>query len=217
MITHIHEQRSPEWHAARAGVITASMFSTARYRTKKGEWSADARKYAFCLAIERLGGSPLDDGMETAAMRRGTELEPAARKRLSQILGKPIEIPGFITTDDKRFGASADGFIDDDGGCEIKCLVDAGRIHSVLIENDLSDFMDQIQGCMWVTDRSWWDFCVYLPQLQAAKRDIYRKRVFRDNAYILQMVTDLHEFDKYVEHQMAGLRNHLPVYSDEPF
>ncbi|AOE60405.1 hypothetical protein QZH45_14320 [Pseudomonas corrugata] len=35
--------------------------------------------YAFELAVERIGGAPLDGGFETWQMRRGHELEPEAR------------------------------------------------------------------------------------------------------------------------------------------
>jgi hypothetical protein len=117
------DQGSPEWHQARAGCITASMFKVARARVngldekqsayvnairsgfdeaaarevagykappksetvkraiageKVGDPSDAALNYAFRLAIERISGTPLDEGFETWQMKRGHDLEPAA-------------------------------------------------------------------------------------------------------------------------------------------
>ena len=77
------EQGSPEWHQARAGCITASMFKVARKRLKsganKGEFTEEAKNYAFRLAVERISGTPLDEGFQTWQMKRGHELEPEAQ------------------------------------------------------------------------------------------------------------------------------------------
>lgn len=118
------DQGSPEWHAARAGCITASMFKTARAKLKRsGEPTEAALDYAFATAIERISGAPLDEGFETWQMRRGHELEPAARLAHEAAAGVIVQRAGFVTTDDGTFGASADGLIDEDGGSEYKCLV----------------------------------------------------------------------------------------------
>lgn len=215
MIQSLHPQGSPDWHAARAGVITASMFSSARYKTKKGEWSKEAQTYAFQLAIERLGGQPLDDGMETWAMKRGKELEPAARERHGKAIGKAIEPCGFFTTDDGRFGSSPDGLIGTDGVCEYKCLVSADRILRVVSTGDLSDFTDQIQGHMWITNRDFCDFVVYLPQLAQVHRDLYHRRIVRDDGYIAAMHKDLVDFDALVCETLDGLKHNLPVVTEQ--
>ena len=78
MIIHTAPQGSEDWHKARAGKVTASMFKTARERLKsgkdKGSFTKAARDYAFRLAVERISGLPLDEGFETWQMRRGHEL-----------------------------------------------------------------------------------------------------------------------------------------------
>jgi hypothetical protein len=212
MISHNHEQGSAEWHAARAGVITASMFSTARYKTKKGEWSSEAKNYAFRLALERMGGQPLDDGMETWAMKRGKELEPAARARHAAIIGLEVKPCGFFTTDCGTFGSSPDGLIGDNGCSEYKALVDPSRIGKVLVNGDLSEFMDQIQGHLWITGREWCDFCIYMPQLSSVKRDMFRQRVYVQDQGAL--VADLHEFNALVVKTQSALDQQLPVQLD---
>lgn len=238
------EQGSPEWHAARAGVITASMFRVARSKvnglteqqaiyvnarrkgkheseareiagykaapTSKtveralagmpvGEFSDTAKNYAFRLAVERISGAPLDEGFETWQMRRGHELEPEARSEHEEHTGVLVARAGFVTTDDGVFGGSADGLIGDDGGSEYKCLVSPEGMRSVLLNNDISEFVDQVQGCMWVTGRKWWHFCMYCPALRPANRHLYWRHVERDDAYIRELVTDLMEFRGMVD------------------
>lgn len=211
-------QGSADWYAARAGVITASMFDTARDKLKSGQPSAAAKTYAFRLAMERISGAPMDDGIETPAMRRGKELEPKARERHSAILGQPIETCGFFRTD--MLGSSPDGLIGNDGCAEYKCLINPDRIAKVLMHDDLSEFMDQIQGHLMLAEREWCDFCIYLPQLAASKRDLFRKRVWRDDAYITILLADLMSFDKLVEYNKSMLLTKLSVTeeaSKEPF
>lgn len=244
-------QGSPEWHKARAGVITASMFSTIRAKvgllderqaayvaavkagstTAKaielagykaapkadavqraieglpvGDWSDKAKDYAFRLAIERISGEPLDEGFETWAMKRGHALEDDARLIHEAKTGLLVDLAGFVLTDDRKYGCSADSFIDDDGGAEYKCLVEAGRLRTILINNDINEFKDQIHGCMWVTGRSWWHFGLYCPALKNIGREFYMQHVPRDDDYIEAMESDLIEFEKLVSKNEAILR-----------
>lgn len=211
MILHNAPQGSDEWHAARAGVITASMFVTCRQKLKsgpnKGGFTAEAQAYAFRLAVERISGKPLDEGFETWAMRRGHEMEPAARFEHEMEIGVVVQPAGFVTTDDNLFGASADGLIGDDGGAEYKCLVDPSRLSRVLLTGDISEFIDQVQGGMWITGRKWWDFCLYCPALESIGLQLWHRRVERDDNYIDQMEMELIEFERLVSSNEAALRN----------
>lgn len=243
------EQGSREWHQARAGVITASMFKVARsrvnglnaqqqvyvdamrkgateahamalaeYKAKPkaevvaraiaglpvGEPSDAAKNYAFRLAVERISGMPLDEGFETWQMRRGHDLEPAARREHEEHAGVLVQRAGFVTTDDGVFGGSADGLVDPDGGSEYKCLVSPEGMRQVLLDNDISEFIDQVQGCMWITERKWWHFCMYCPALAPTGRQLYWRRVDRDEAYIRELKSDLMTFRGMVdEYELA--------------
>ena len=211
MIIYDHPQGSAEWLASRAGVITASKFVEARKRLKvgpkKGGFTEAAEDYAFRVAVERISGAPLDEGFSTWAMKRGNELEPEARAWVEVKLGIFVDTAGFVTTDDKKFGASADGFIDKDGGLEIKCLVDPGRIRNVILSDDISEFMDQIQGGMWLTGRKWWQFALFCPALEKVGLQLYTKRVERDDNYINEMELDLLEFERVVSKYEQTLRD----------
>lgn len=203
------EQGSPEWHAARAGVITASMFKVARQRLKtgpnKGDFSEEAKNYAFRLAIESISRKPLDGGFETWQMRRGHELEPEARAEHEISAGVIVERAGFVTTDDGWFGASADGLIDHDGGSEYKCLVSPEGLREVLLHEDLSEFIDQVQGCMWITGRRWWHFGLYCPALRSIGKHFFWREVQRNDDYIEAMEKQLVQF----RHLVAKYRYQL--------
>lgn len=240
------DQGSSEWHGARSGAVTASMFHEVRkvmngltdqqilfvkailegenkakaaemagYKSvpkitekleqaldgvKVGDWTSAAKDYAFRLAVERITGKPLDGGFSTWAMQRGNELEPEARALHEQRIGIMIEHAGFVRTTDGKFGASADGLIVPDGGAEYKCLVDPARMRQVIVEQDLSEFMDQMQGGMWITGRKWWHYGLYCPDLKAAGKELILHHVRRDDDYIAELEADLVAFDRYVEH-----------------
>lgn len=203
-------QGSDEWLQARAGVITASMFKVARERLKSGKNAGDftqaAKKYAFTLAIERISGKPLNEGFETWQMKRGHELEPMARARHEEEAGVIVETAGFVTTDDSCFGASADGLIGNDGGSEYKALVSPDSLMPVLLDDDIAEYMDQIQGCMWITGRKWWHYGLYCPALADIKLDLYWKHIARDDDYIEAMERDLIAFRALVLQYESTLR-----------
>ena len=214
-IVHYHAQGTGEWKQARAGVITASMFKTAREKLKsganKGQPTESAKNYAFRLAIERISREPLDEGFETWQMKRGHELEPQARLLHEHHAQVVVDACGFVTTVDGLFGASADGLVGTDGGAEYKCLVSPERLRDTLVKNDISDFMDQVQGGLWITGRAWWDFCIYCPALESVGRDFCRWRVPRNDDYIASLEHDLIEFSRLVDNYEAELRKPLPI------
>ena len=205
-------QGSPEWHAARAGVITASNYklirASARLKSgpRKGEFNDKPLDYAFRTAIERISGVPLDEGFETWSMKRGHDLEPDARRAHEQAAGVIVEEVGFVTTDDGRFGCSMDGAIERDGGAEYKCFVSPEKLRDILLHDDWSDVMDQAQGGMWITGRQWWDICLYCPALEPVGRALTFKRVTRDDDFIEALEGDLMEFLILVDEFEAKLR-----------
>jgi hypothetical protein len=181
------------------------MFKTARTRLKNGDWSSVARDYAVKTAVERISGFPMDEGFETWAMRRGRELEPEARNQLSLHLGVDIAECGFVTTDCARFGASADGLIGDTQGVEIKCVVSPERIRSALLDNDVSAYMDQIQGGMWITGRNVWHLAIYAPILSGVNKALTVWSLARDESYIAALVNDLYRFEELVAEYQSRL------------
>jgi hypothetical protein len=198
-------QGSDTWLQARAGVNTASNFRIARSRKKNGEPTEEALNLAFGTAIERISGVPLYEGHTTWQMRRGQELESDARICHMADIGEYVQQVGMVLTDDRKFGASADGWIGTDGGAEYKCLVSPDELRTTILGHDLAKYMDQVQGNLWLSGRRFWDFCIYCPALKSVK-EFFRWRIKRDDAYIDAMVEDLLEFERLVENNVAELR-----------
>ena len=206
------EQGTEAWHIARSGVISSSNFKLCTTILKsgknKGEVSKAAKEYAFRIAVERISGQPLDDNFyETYAMRRGRELEEEARLKHEEKKGILVDQSGIILTDDRKFGASVDGFIDLDGCSEYKCFIGPSSLMPILLDGNLEDIEAQMQGQMWVTDRKWCDFVLYCPALKPIDKDLTIITVQRDDDYIEEMEAGLIEFDKLVNEYKAKLES----------
>jgi len=171
-----------------------------------GEPSSAALDYAFQLAVERIGGKPLDNGFETWQMRRGHELEPEARMEHEIQTGLVVEQVGLVKTDDGAFGASADGFIGTDGGSEYKCFLAPEKLRSFHIDNDASGIMDQVMGCMWIAGKKWWHVGMYCPLLRPVGRQLWLQEFKRDDDYIEKLEEDLWSFKVLVDKYEATLR-----------
>lgn len=208
------EQGTKEWLAARVAIPTGSMFGVARKRLKtgpnKGQLAAVSREYAFRLACERISGVALDEnGFENYAMRRGHELEPEARLLHEEAKGVLVQQIGFITDDDGLFGVSVDGLIGNDGISEYKCFIAPAKLMPILIDGDLSDVMDQIQGGLWITGRQWSHFVLYCPALKPVGKHLTIIEVERDEAYIEELKADMWHFKGVVDH-------YVEILTDQP-
>lgn len=171
-----------------------------------GDFSDAAKNYAFRVAVERIAGKPLDEGFETWAMKRGHELEPAARAAHELVSGEVVFRAGFVVTDDGVFGASADGLISDDAGAEYKCLVSPEGLRDVIMDDDISKYTDQVQGCLWITGRQRWHYAMFCPALEVVGKHLYWRVIERDEAYIEAMESDLIEFMRLVDRYESTLR-----------
>lgn len=209
---HLHApQGTQEWFEARCGSITASMFSECRKRLKsgpnKGDYNSAAKDYAFKLAVERVSGQILDEPQfDPWQARRGRELEPEARLAYESRHEAFTEQTGLALTEDKLFGASVDGLIDDDGIQEIKCFLAPAKIKGILLDRDLTDYLDQIQGGLWITGRQWCHFTLYCPALKNIGADLTVIEVQRDDDHITEMEIQLLEFNECVEEYHRQLR-----------
>jgi len=216
----LDERQSQFVELCRNGVSAKEAAETAGYKAvpksdiitralagqKIGDWSDATKDYAFRLAIERISGSPLDEGFETWSMRRGHELEPEARMEHEAQTGLLVERAGFVTTDDGLFGASADGLIDPDGGSEYKCFLAPDKLRPILLDRDITDVREQAQGCMWLCGRKWWHVGLYCPALASVDKQFTLVEVQRDDDFIEAMEADLIEFSRFVDEYEAALR-----------
>lgn len=203
------DQGTPEWLAARLGCVTASRCKDACDKLKSGAPSGKAIGYAAQVAMERVAGVQCDDTYVNFAMRRGTELEPLARSAYEAATGNWVQQAGIVKTDDHRHGYSTDGFIGDDGALEIKCPLSPLVVVKMWRDADLSDYVHQIQMGLWITGRHWLDFVMFDPRLAPVGKELFIKRVLRDEDFIGRMEDDLMTFMRMVDENEAALRRPL--------
>ncbi len=191
-------QGTTEWKMARAGIPTASEFSS--IITADGKPSKQRQKYLYRLAGERITGIP-EESYTNGAMQRGQLLEEEARQYHSFIIGEEVKKVGLCLTDDGRVGCSPDGLINDKGGSEYKCPALSTHV-GYLLENTLpTEYFQQVQGGLYVTERDWWDFCSYYPGMRPLIL-----RVHRDEKFIKLLEPALKEFCHELDAVTAKLK-----------
>ncbi len=206
-IVYTDPQGTDAWFAARRGVITASKFKTCRERLRNGDLSKAALLYCMDTARERVGGKPADV-YQTAAMRFGSEQEPFARAQYEAETGHLVYGAGFMCTDDRRYGCSVDGLVGDDGMVEIKTMVSSDTLFTAAVDGDISAYIDQINGCLWITGRKWCDLIAWAPDMPAGLQMTVR-RIERDDDAIEALEADLVAFEKLVSQYEQKLARRL--------
>lgn len=177
----------------------------------------DAVRYAWLVALETVAREPLDDTFVTYAMRRGQELEPQAKRVYERRTGAWLEDVSLILTDDARFGYSADAFRDDDGLVEVKCPMSPDKIGEVWEHPETAhlEYIDQIDGGLWITGRRYCDLVIYCPWLAPVGKDLFVKRIFRNEARIEALESDLMLFMHMVDHNLQVLRTPMRMSGAE--
>jgi putative phage-type endonuclease len=162
MIILNDEQGSPEWLASRLGRPSASNFG--RLVTGSGKPSSSAESYINEMIAERLTGRS-KPFYTNEHMERGNALEPEAREAYEFITDFEVVETGFILHDSEEFGCSPDGLVAEQGGLEIKCPSDSVHVSYLRAGKVPSKYYQQVQGCLWITGREWWDFMSYHPEM----------------------------------------------------
>lgn len=157
------KQGTPQWKAARAGVVTASGIS--KIVTPGGKPSSQADGYMNRLLAETLLGEPIEDA-GSGFMERGLGLEATAAAAYGFAHDVEPEIVGFLLRDDRRLGCSPDRLIGMAGGLEVKC---PGAVQHIanLRDHDgfYADHKTQVQTQLLVSGREWWDLMSFHPRL----------------------------------------------------
>jgi hypothetical protein len=168
--------------------------------TATGKPSTQAGVYINKLAGERLSGES-EAFYTNDHMTRGTELEPEAREAYEFISGNGVLEVGFVVDVSFEYGCSPDGLVEADGGVEIKCPAATTMMKYYQHPEELvKAYYQQIQGCMWVTKRDWWDAFAYHPRMKHVL-----VRVPRDDAFIAKMAVE-------VEAAVTEIKNKVEKY-----
>lgn len=188
------EQRSPEWYAARCGMVTASSVGALiTPSTLKVASNETSRGLATSLVAERITGH-VEPTYTNDDMMRGLMHEPIARDRYAQINGVKVDEIGFMVKaldSGHQIGASPDGLVGDDGGIEIKCPRAKGHIRTIASGEVPLHNIAQVQAQLFVSGREWWDFvsfCAGLP--------MFTKRVLPDPKWQAAIPAAIEAFEK---------------------
>lgn len=184
---------------------SSALIAKALLGEKTTDYSDEAKRYASDLAIERISKKMYGIPPKAWVLNRGHEMEAHARRLYESKTGAFVTEAG-ICVDDNGLGYSTDGLVDHDGLIEIKAPIDSIKIEKMLMTGDVSEYLHQMQGGMWLTGRDWCDFIMYVPDLEPTGNDLYIKRILRDDDFINSMVEKLGNFSKLVDQKEAFFR-----------
>lgn len=198
-------QRVDEWYMARAGKFTGSRFCDVLARNKKTKEPLKSyHDLIWQLVVERMTGQPVE-GPTGQALKWGTEVEPYAREAYELETGNIVKESGFIHHPTLDYvGCSPDGLIGNDGGLEMKCPKDSAVHLARFTDGMPEEYRPQVQGCLWVTSREWWDFVSYDPRMPESHR-IFIQRFERDDKYISELETAVIAAEEQVQAKLHSL------------
>jgi hypothetical protein len=157
------EQRTPEWWAARLGRATGSGAGKVTAKANKdGSEPYTRRDYRIQLALERLTSRVAEDGFQSAEMRRGIELEPAAMAAYEAHTGAIAMPVGFYQCADIMAGCSPDGLLENGRGL-LSLKAPKSSTHLTYLRSGVmpSDYVPQMLHELLVTGAEFYDFASF--------------------------------------------------------
>lgn len=192
------EQGSETWLRLRAGIPTASVFSTIIASGRGGGESKTRQTLLYRLAGERLTGEPAEN-YTNQFMDRGRAMEAEARQHYAFVRDCEPQQVGFIRNN--KAGCSPDAILDDDGMLEIKTAMPSVLI-PLLLKGELPpEHLAQLQGNLMVAERQWIDLIVYWPKMKSLII-----RCERDENYISRLRDEVDRFDLELRRLVERLR-----------
>ena len=193
------EQQTPEWFAEKLGKFSASNFHIflGNSQTKEEKlWEKVGERRWLDSDVEQFINQYTE---------RGKILEHEARRLYSAINAIEVKEVGLIEEDgefDTWAVCSPDGLVGDDGIIEIKSLIAKNFLQltdpkSKKYEHIPPEHRTQMQYNMFVTGRSWCDYCLYHP-----RGGLHVIRVDRDEEYIERIREALRECIKFIEERL---------------
>jgi len=194
------QQGTPEWHQLRLGKVTASRVADILAKTKTGP-SASRGNYLIELALQRVTKT-IEESYTSQAMTDGIERESQARVLYEVTTGEFVDQVAFIDHPTiQGFGASPDGLVSKLGLIEVKCRNNANHWEVIKSGEIPKKYWIQQQAQLSCTSREWNDYVGYNPNFPD-KSKLFVKRVFRDEAFIAEMESEIKQFIKEVEQEV---------------
>ena len=183
------EQRTDEWYRLRRGHVTASRFGDVMARPSSKRF----RNYLLDLVFDFEGVPDFRDDAPWFAA--GAAMEPTALGAYSWKTDTVVQRVGLCVRDDFDYiGCSPDGLLGDDGGVEVKCRKYLRTYFAAVRAGYKSTMRPQVQGCMYVTGRKWWDVVNFWRDDKHELEKINIVRVQRDDQYIQTLHARIVEF-----------------------
>lgn len=180
-------QGEAEWKTAKVGIPSASNYE--RIVDSKGNPSKQREKYLIELAEEIIRGK-ITETYQSPDMLKGTVTESDAADLYEQIKQVEVEKIGFCFRDEsKKYGCSPDRFVGENGGLEIKSAKFSVQYERLTKGWSRAEHFQQVQGCLLVTGRDWWDLMSYndiLPSIII--------RFERDKEFLKKLSDELDKF-----------------------
>jgi putative phage-type endonuclease len=196
------QQGTPEWLAARAGKVTASMISAVLMDPK----TAGYRDYQAQLVAEILTGKPQGSDYTNAAMQFGAATEPLARSAYEAHTGFSVDEVGMVIHPlIGASGASPDGLVGDLGLVEIKCPKCSTHLAYLVAGVVPTTYKNQMSWQLACTGRDWVDFVSFRPDLPE-NLQLFVVRYQRDAAKIAELEAAVVSFLAGVDQMINKLK-----------
>ena len=198
-------QYSDAYDRLRLGIPTSSHFH--KIITPQGKPSKQWREYACVLIAERILQRKIEF-YHSPAMERGLIVEADAADWYEFDQDVTVQRVGFITDDALTVGCSPDRLVGDDGLLEIKAPLPHTQVEYWLSGEVNERFRPQLQGQLYVSQRSWVDILCW--------HDVLPKVVVRvepDAEFIKALDRELQIFNFFIERVMEKIRatHELPM------
>lgn len=209
------EQGSDEWLAARCGIVTASVVGRLITPTLKVANNDVSRGLTTSLVAERITGY-VEPTYVSDDMYRGRLEEPLARAAYAELMGVAVAEVGFITrtVGNGVVGCSPDGLVGEEGGIEAKSRRQKKQLATILADQIPAENMAQVQCCLFVTGRKWWDYVSY-----GGGMPLWVKRVTPDPKWFEAITGAVEQFEQTaaeMTERYAAAVEGLPVMERTP-
>lgn len=197
-------QGSPQWHALRLGIPTAS--NAHKFITPaKGELSKQRTDFGHRLIAERI----LRESFATSVdhlpwIIEGKEREDEAAAAYSVIRDVEVVKVGFVAHDSGRYGCSPDRLVLTDGvrgAAEIKSPTEPVHVGYLIDDGPGTDYKPQMQMQMLVAELEWIDFFSHNPRCPPLL-----KRFYPDAEFQKKLAAALDQFCDELDEQEARVR-----------
>ena len=155
------EQGSHDWHLLRQGIVTGTSLGAALGSPK-------VQATLMYELIAEMMTEPQINDLGSEAVKRGNEMEPIARRAVSDKTKIKFVETGMLFSDDiDGFGFSPDGIAINkkgviEGGLEIKCPNSKKHIEYIVKDEIPSEYLAQVKAPFLLSDDiCWWYFASF--------------------------------------------------------